>query len=32
MASDTIIFGIIKDVFLFYIDNGILCILIRIAS
>ena len=30
LKSDIIIFGIIKCDFLFYIDNGMLCVLIRI--
>ena len=32
IAADIIIFGIIQGDFLFYIDNGMLCVLIRIAS
>ena len=32
IAADIIIFGIIKCEFLYYIDNDILCVLIRIAS
>ena len=32
IAADIIIFGIIKGDFLRIIDNGILCVLIRIAS
>ena len=32
IAGDIIIFGTIKWDFLFYIDNGMLCVLIRIAS
>ena len=32
IAADIIISGIIKNEFLFYIDNGVLCVLIRIAS
>ena len=31
-SADFIIFEIMQDDFLFYIDNGILCVLIRIAS
>ena len=31
-AADIIIFGIILGAFLFFIDNGMLCMLIRIAS
>ena len=32
IAADISIFGIILGVFLFYIDNGMLCVLIGIAS
>ena len=32
IAADISIFWIIKGDFIFYIDNGMLCILIRIAS
>ena len=32
MAADIMIFGIIEGNFRFYIDNGMLCALIRIAS
>ena len=32
IAGGIIIFEIIKSDFLFYIDNGMLCVLIRIAS
>ena len=32
MVADIIIFGIINSDFLFYIDNGMLFVLIRIAS
>ena len=32
IAADIIIFGIIKDVFLFNINNGMLFVLIRISS
>ena len=32
IAADVILFGIIKGDFLFYIDNVMLCVLIRIAS
>ena len=32
LAADIIKFGIIKCDFLFYIDNGMLFVLIRIAS
>ena len=32
IAADIIISGIIKNDFLFYNDNGMLCVLIRIAS
>ena len=32
IAADIIIFGIIYGDFLFYIDNGMLCVLMRIAS
>ena len=31
-AADIILLGIIKGDFLYYIDNGMLCILVRIAS
>ena len=31
-ATDIIVFGIISGDFLFYINNGMLCVLIRIAS
>ena len=30
-ATDITVFGIISGDFLFYIDNGMLCVLIRIA-
>ena len=32
IAADIIAYGMIKDDFLCYIDNGMLCVLIRIAS
>ena len=32
ITGDNILFRIISDDFLFYIDNGMLCLLIRIAS
>ena len=32
IGADIIIFGIIKGDFLLYIDNGMLCVLLRIAS
>ena len=32
IAAHIIIFRIIKDDFLYYIDNGMVCVLIRIAS
>ena len=32
IAADIIISEIIKGDFLFYVDNGMLCVLIRIAS
>ena len=32
ITGDNILFRIITDDFLFYIDNGMLCLLIRIAS
>ena len=31
-VAEVIVFGIISGDFLFYIDNGLLCVLIRIAS
>ena len=31
-VAEVIVFGIILGDFLFYIDNGLLCVLIRIAS
>ena len=31
IAADIIIFRIVKDVFLFYVDDGMLCVLIRIG-
>ena len=32
IAADIIVFGFISSDFLFHIDNGMLCVLIRIAS
>ena len=32
IAADIIVFGIISGDFLFYINNGMLCVIIRIAS
>ena len=32
ITADMIVSGIISDDLLFYIDNGMLCVLIRIAS
>ena len=32
IAAAIIVFGIISGDFLFYIENGMLCVLIRIAS
>ena len=31
IAADIILFGIIKGDFLFYIDNGMLCVIFRFA-